>query len=97
MAKREIILNLKKNKMSGHSIGENVSLSEKEAQILALLSNNYCISKKEISNYVFKQEEPDYIRSSILVTIKRLRNKGLRIKTKVGSGYIIEDKIYIDY
>ena len=83
-----MILNIRKRELDHKKLGEYETLA------LALLSNNYCISKEEIMQYLFKFKVNDYV---IEDTIRRLRHKGLRIRTKYRIGYVLDDEIYIDY
>lgn len=83
-----MILNIKKRELDHKKLGKYETLT------LALLSNNYCITKKEIMRYIFKFKVNDYV---IEDTIRRLRHKGLRIRTKYRIGYVLDDEIYIDY
>lgn len=85
-----MILNLKTKKLDGKSLGTYESLT------LALLSNNYCITKEEIKRFIYKDDNK-ILDNALRGTINRLRTKGIKIKSKAKFGYTLEDKIYIDY
>ena len=98
--KFEIYLNMKTGKIKSFLSDKKIivkKLSINERRVLALLSNNYIISKKDITEYIYKHENVKFTGGSIEETIARLRRKGFRIENKIGAGYIMRDNIYIDY
>lgn len=72
-------------------VGEykKIKLNKTENKLLICLSSNNVISHKEIENYT------KIINVSRLITDFK-RKTGLKIKTRIGNGYILEDEIYFE-